>query len=66
MKRNRVKRLLREAFWAAADSLAPGHDFVIVARPDAGRLAETRGEEGIEEALRDVLAAAGLAGSGSP
>jgi ribonuclease P protein component len=65
VQRNRVKRLLREAFWAAADSLPPGHDFVIVARPEAGRLAEARGERGIEEALRDVLAAAGLSGSGA-
>src|ERR671915_927636 len=42
VERNRVKRLLREAFWAAADELADGHDFVIVARPAAGRLAEER------------------------
>jgi len=60
VQRNRVKRLLREAFWGAADSLSPGHDFVIVARPEAGPLAEARGGGGIEEALRDVLSAAGL------
>ena len=58
--RNRVKRLLREAFWATADELAPGHDFVIVARPSAGELADARGEAGIEEALREVLGEAGL------
>jgi ribonuclease P protein component len=62
VERNRVKRLLREAFWASADELSGGHDFVIVARADAGRLAEDRGEAGIEEALRELLADAGLAG----
>jgi ribonuclease P protein component len=61
VQRNRMKRLLREAFWATADGLTPGLDFVIVARPDAGQLAERRGEHGIEEALRDVLREAGLA-----
>src|SRR6266540_5806721 len=40
VERNRVKRLLREAFWAAADELEPGHDFVVVARPEAGELAK--------------------------
>ncbi len=58
--RNRVKRLLREAFWATADELPAGHDFVIVARPAAGRLAAERGEAGIADALRDVLRDAGL------
>jgi ribonuclease P protein component len=60
--RNRVKRLLREAFWEAAEALPPGHDFVIVARPDAGPLAAERGESGVAEALRDVLRTAGLCG----
>ncbi|MBX5468592.1 MAG: ribonuclease P protein component [Thermoleophilaceae bacterium] len=61
VERTRVKRLLREAFWAVAEELPAGHDFVVVARPDAGRLAEQRGEAGIEDALREVLASAGLA-----
>ncbi len=60
--RNRVKRLLREAFWKAESALPDGHDFVIVARSEAGRLAAERGEEGITEALGDVLREAGLAG----
>jgi ribonuclease P protein component len=64
VERNRIKRLLREAFWASADELEPGHDFVIVARPPAGELAQEGGEAAIEEALRSVLAEAGLSRSG--
>src|SRR5215216_6275889 len=65
VERNRMKRLLREAFWASADSLDPGHDFVIVARPAAAELARQGGEAAVEEALRSVLGDAGLAGGGS-
>jgi ribonuclease P protein component len=61
VERNRIKRLLREAFWANAETVSPGHDFVIVARPPAGELASSGGEAAIEEALRAVLAEAGLA-----
>lgn len=60
VERNRVKRLLREVFWKEADQLPGGHDFVIVARPDAGGLARERGEEGLAEALSEALAGAGL------
>jgi ribonuclease P protein component len=64
--RNKVKRLLREVFWASADRLPEGHDFVVVARPDAGRLAAERGEEGMAEALAEVLAEAGISGEPKP
>jgi ribonuclease P protein component len=60
VERNRVKRLLREAFWASADEVGNGLDFVIVARGEAGRLAEDRGEAGIEEVLRELLGQAGV------
>jgi ribonuclease P protein component len=62
VERNRIKRLLREAFWAGAGELTPGHDFVIVARPAAGELARDGGEAAVEGALRSVLTEAGLAG----
>lgn len=58
--RNQVKRLLRDAFWACAEDLPEGHDFVIVARPDLAALASDRGAAGVEEELRSVMASAGL------
>jgi ribonuclease P protein component len=61
VERNRMKRLLREAFWASSDELPASHDFVIVARPAAGELAQEGGEPAIEEALRTVLRESGLA-----
>ena len=60
VERNRVKRLLKEAFWKAEGGLPDGHDFVIVARPDVGRLAVQEGEHGIARALSEVLREAGL------
>src|ERR671927_1438104 len=50
VERNRVKRLLREAFWSLSSSLPAGHDFVVVARPDSGEIAQRDGEAGIERA----------------
>ena len=64
VERNRMKRLLREAFWSAAGDLPAGHDFVLVARPDAAELAE-RGEAAVEEALRELLGQAGLLDGGA-
>ena len=60
VQRNRVKRLLREAFGTLAPELPAGHDFVIVARPAAGELAQQGGEGAVENALRSILAEAGL------
>jgi ribonuclease P protein component len=60
VERNRVKRMLRESFWACAGPLPETHDFVVVARPEAARLAEERGEPGLREALHELLKDAGL------
>jgi ribonuclease P protein component len=65
VERNRMKRLLREAFWATASDLPADYDFVVVARPDASELAGEQGEAAVEEALREVLGKAGLAGGES-
>jgi len=55
VERNRVKRLVREAFWASEDRLPAGHDFVVVARADAAQLAEREGLEGIRNELVELL-----------
>ena len=65
VERNRVKRVLREAFWAIAPELPESHDFVLVARPDAGALVRDGGEPAVETALRELVATAGLTGSAS-
>jgi ribonuclease P protein component len=64
VERNRVKRLLREAFAASSSGLPRDHDFVLVARPDAGLLARERGEPGVEQTLRELIAEAGLGNAG--
>ena len=53
--RNRVKRLLREAFATEGTRLAPDSDVVVVARPEARELAEREGLEGIRAALADLV-----------
>jgi ribonuclease P protein component len=55
VQRNRVKRLLREAFTRAEEGLAPGQDVVVVARPDAGELAEQHGLAGVEASLSELI-----------
>ena len=64
--RNRVKRLLREAFWSVAGDLEADHDFVIVARAEVSGLEERDGLEGIERALRELIAKLGLEAGAPP
>jgi ribonuclease P protein component len=59
--RNRVKRVLREAFWEEAERLPSSSDYVVVARPDAKGLAEREGMGGIRTALAELVD--GLGGS---
>ena len=51
VERNRVKRLLREAFARAEAELRPGQDVVVVARPEARELAEREGLAGMDASL---------------
>ena len=59
VERNRVKRVLREAFWAEAERLPDTSDYVVVARPDALELAERDGTAGMRGALSELVAGLG-------
>lgn len=58
--RNRIKRMLRDAFWGLAEELPAGHDFVVVARAEASNL---EGGEAARSELEELLAKAGFAPS---
>ncbi len=53
--RNRVKRLLREAFALESGPLAQATDAVIVARTDARSLADREGLDGVRRALAELI-----------
>jgi ribonuclease P protein component len=55
VERNRVKRLLREAFWESEERVPAGHDFVVVARSEAADLAEREGLAGVKAELGELL-----------
>ncbi|MBV9413587.1 MAG: ribonuclease P protein component [Solirubrobacterales bacterium] len=55
VQRNRVKRLLREAFALDGGRLPVGTDAVVVARHEANDLAEREGLDGIRRALGQLL-----------
>jgi ribonuclease P protein component len=57
--RNRVKRTLREAFWALSERLPERHDFVIVARPEIREMIERDGTDGVKATLEEALAHTG-------
>ena len=53
--RNRVKRLLREAFAGEVERVPADHDVVLVARPEARELAEREGLEGMRRELAELV-----------
>ncbi len=58
--RNRVKRLLREAFAGHRATIRQPYDFVIVARPAVRDLAARDGLVGVTAALGELLEQAGV------
>lgn len=55
VERNRVKRLLREAFTREGERLPPGTDVVLVARRDIRDLAEREGLTGVRRLLAELI-----------
>jgi ribonuclease P protein component len=53
--RNRVKRLLREAWRELLESVPPGHDYVLAARPGFAEPAEARGREWLVSEIAGAL-----------
>jgi ribonuclease P protein component len=66
VERNRVKRLLREAFARVEHELRTGQDVVVVARPSTSELAEREGLAGMDTALMELIDKAGLRQSDPP
>jgi ribonuclease P protein component len=64
--RARVKRVLREAFWAESKRLPSGSDFVVVARPPALELAERDGMPGIRRSLAELVDGLARDNGGAP
>jgi ribonuclease P protein component len=53
--RNRVKRMLREAWRGLGDEVPAGRDYVLAARPGLAEPLEARGGDWLAEQVRDVL-----------
>jgi ribonuclease P protein component len=61
VERNRVKRLLREAFQDARAKIGEGYDVVVVARPALSELAQRQGLAAVSDVLGELLAKSELA-----
>jgi len=55
VRRNRVKRVIREEFWALGDRISASSDYVVVARPDLGNLLETKGSQAVRAQIEELL-----------
>jgi ribonuclease P protein component len=55
VERNRIKRLLREAFAREGERLPAGSDAVVIARGGAREVAERDGLSGMREALAGLI-----------
>ena len=53
--RNRVKRLLREAWRSRLEHVPQGRDYVLVARPGLAEPAEARGGDWLAEEIAETL-----------
>jgi ribonuclease P protein component len=53
--RNRMKRLLREAWRGLLDDVPAGKDYVLVARPGLAEPAEARGRDWVAGEIAEVL-----------
>lgn len=54
VERNRVKRVLREEFARISGALAPGVDYVVIARPGAHEYIEERGARALGDRLGEL------------
>ncbi|MDQ3873932.1 MAG: ribonuclease P protein component [Actinomycetota bacterium] len=55
VRRNRLKRQLREVWRQLAPQVPAAHDYVLVVRPGLAEAAESRGFEWLHERVREVL-----------
>ena len=62
--RNRIKRVLKEAFWSSVDREDANQDFVLVARPSVGQVIEDRGLEGAVQCVEELTGSAGSGENG--
>ncbi len=55
VRRNRVKRVIREEFWALEERVSDTSDYVVVARPDLGNLLDSEGSQAVRAQIEELL-----------